>query len=167
MLIHQLFWCMIEKKSKFSKYHKTTKIPLFFLIQNFSSFYFFPKKWWSFGHFFFPVSEALKIFWGPKKRLKSWIFDLWACLKKLGLGAGLYGKSVLYLGSSMMVEIEWTNLQKNWVNYPLSFRRSWYCNCVLRIWRISPWEFKSICSSPLLQTTHLSLVSLWLLRFYF
>ena len=33
------------------------------------------------------ASEALKIFWGPKKRLNFWILDLWVCLKKVGLGA--------------------------------------------------------------------------------
>ena len=35
--------------------------------------------------------------WGPQKRLKFWILDLKVCLKKLGIGSGLYGKSVLYL----------------------------------------------------------------------
>ena len=37
------------------------------------------------------TSEALK------KRFKFWILDLKVCLKKLGIGPGLYGKSVLYL----------------------------------------------------------------------
>ena len=31
------------------------------------------------------TSEALKIFWGPQKRLNFWILDFWECLKKLGL----------------------------------------------------------------------------------
>jgi hypothetical protein len=39
-------------------------------------------------------------FWGPQKRFKFWILDLKVCLKKLGIGSGLYGKSVLYLGHS-------------------------------------------------------------------
>jgi hypothetical protein len=37
------------------------------------------------------TSEALK------KRFKFWILDLKVCLKKLGIGSGWYGKSVLYL----------------------------------------------------------------------
>ena len=49
------------------------------------------KKSSLFNCFFFPTSEALK------KRFKFWILDLKVCLTKLGIGAGLYGKSVLYL----------------------------------------------------------------------
>ena len=45
----------------------------------------------------FQTSEALKIFWGPKKRPNFWNLYLWVCLKKVGNGPGLYGKSVLYL----------------------------------------------------------------------
>ena len=86
-----------KKKSNFPKLHKTTIIPLVFLIQNFSSFYFLLKKWWSFDYFFFFASEALKIFWGPQKRPNFLILDLWICLKKLGLEPDIYGKSVLYL----------------------------------------------------------------------
>ena len=37
------------------------------------------------------TSEALK------KRPKFWILDIKVCIKKLGIGSGLYGKSVLYL----------------------------------------------------------------------
>ena len=33
----------------------------------------------------FLTSEALKIFWGPQKRLNFRILDLWECLEKLGL----------------------------------------------------------------------------------
>jgi hypothetical protein len=38
-------------------------------------------------------------FWGPLKLLRSkyLILDIKVCLKKLGIGSGLYGKSVLYL----------------------------------------------------------------------
>ena len=32
-----------------------------------------------------------------EKRPKFWILDIKACLKKLGIGSGLYEKSVLYL----------------------------------------------------------------------
>ena len=44
-----------------------------------------------------PASEALKNFWGPQKRFKFWILELKVWFKKLGIGSGLYGKSVLYL----------------------------------------------------------------------
>ena len=83
-------------------------------LVNFSSVYFFPKKWWSFGHFFFPASEALKIFWGPQKWPNFWILDLWVCLKKVGLGAGLYGKSVLYLRTMLNISSV-VEFQRWWV----------------------------------------------------
>ena len=86
-------------KAKWIKFFKKTlhnKNSISFFQRNFL-LSLFPKKWWSFGYFFFAASEALKIFWGPQKRLKFWILDLWVCLKKVGLGSGLYGKSVLYL----------------------------------------------------------------------
>ena len=86
-----------EKKSSFSKLHWTTKILIVYLIKKLSLFYFLPKKWWSCGCFFFSASEALKNFWGPQKRSTCWIIDLKVCLKKLGIGPGLYEKSVLYL----------------------------------------------------------------------
>ena len=86
-----------KKKSSFSKLHWTTKILIVYLIKNSSLFYFLPKKWCSCDCFFFPASEAPKNFWGPQKRFKFWILDLKVCLKKLGIGPGLYEKSVLYL----------------------------------------------------------------------
>ena len=39
----------------------------------------------------------LSCFWGPQKRFKFGILDLKDCLKKLGIGPNLYGKSVPYL----------------------------------------------------------------------
>ena len=48
-------------------------------------------------------SFFLTCFWGPikllrpLKRPKFWILDIKVCLKKLGIGPGLYVKSVLYL----------------------------------------------------------------------
>ena len=96
-----------EKKSSFSKLHWTTKILIVYLIKNSSLFYFLPKKWWSCDCFFFPASEAPKNFWGPQKRFKFWILDLKVCLKKLGIGSGLYGKSVLYLKDNYLLQI-WT-----------------------------------------------------------
>ena len=56
-----------------------------------------PPKWWSWDNFFFPASGTLWNFWGPQKRPKFWILDIKVCLKKLGIGSGLYGRSVLYL----------------------------------------------------------------------
>ena len=89
---------MNPKKIKYYKYSLNNKKSISFShIKFLLSLIFFPKKWWSFGHFFFPASEALKIFWGPQKQLNFWILDLWVYLKKVGLEAGLYGKSVLYL----------------------------------------------------------------------
>ena len=79
------------KKSNFSKLHWTTKILIVYLIKNSSLFYFLPKKWWSCDCFFFPT-EAPKNFWDRQKRFKIWILDLKVCLKKLGLGSGLYKK---------------------------------------------------------------------------
>ena len=93
-----------EKKSSFSKLHWTTKLLIVYLIKNSSLFYFLPKKWWSCDCFFFPASEAPKNFWGPQKRFKFWILDLKVYLKKLGIGPGLYGKSVLYLMSLWYAE---------------------------------------------------------------
>ena len=54
----------------------------------------------------FLASEALKIFWGTQKRPNFWILDLWVCLKKLGFEPDLYGKSVLYLGCSLLYRRE-------------------------------------------------------------
>jgi hypothetical protein len=85
------------KKSSSSKLHWTTKIAIVYLIKNSSLFYFLPKKWWSCDCFSFPASEAPNNFWGPQKRLTFWILDPKVCLKKLGIGSGWYGKSVLYL----------------------------------------------------------------------
>ena len=94
-----------EKKSSFSKLHLTTKILIVYLIKNSSLFYFLPKKWWSCDCFFFPASEAPKNFWGPQKRFKFWILDLKVYLKKLGIGPGLYWKSVLYLMNKSLLAI--------------------------------------------------------------
>ena len=87
----------MKKKSRFSKLHWTTKIIIVYLIKNSSLFYFLPIKWWSCDCYFFLASEAPKNFWGPQKRFKFWILDLKVCLKNLGIGSGLYGKSVLYI----------------------------------------------------------------------
>ena len=87
----------MKKKSSFSKLHWTTKILKVYLIKNSPLIYFLFKKWWSCDCFFFHASEAPKNFWGPQKRIIFWILDLKICLKKLGIGSGWYGKSVLYL----------------------------------------------------------------------
>ena len=51
---------------------------------------------WLFFHFCFWGPP--KNFWDPQKRSKFWILDPKLCLKKLSIGPGLYGKSVLFLG---------------------------------------------------------------------
>jgi hypothetical protein len=61
-------------------------------MKNLSLFYFLPKEWWSCGCFFFPASEAPKK--GPNFGFLT--FDK-KYAKKIGIGSGLYGKSVLYL----------------------------------------------------------------------
>ena len=71
-------------------------------------FYFLPKKWWSCGCFFVSASEAPKNFWGPQKWSKL-ILDLKVCLKKLSIGPGLYGKSVLYL-TTRLHNVVWKGL---------------------------------------------------------
>ena len=83
----------------------------------------------------------LSCFWGPLKRFKFWILDFKVCLKKLGIGPGMYGKSVLYLQCTM-VQNPPTNLYKSKIMYSI-VKPYWndfsYLPCWLNNHNSRPW----------------------------
>ena len=88
---------MNAKNIKFFKNSLNNKNSISFSHIKFLLSLFFSQKMMEFWSFFLSCFWGPQIFWGPQKRLKFWILDLWVCIKKVGLGAGWYGKSVLYL----------------------------------------------------------------------